>query len=263
MDNIYEVIFKEKGKKYFFCSDLDIKPNTAVIVETEKGLQYAKVLNKVMNVSIPKSEIKRIERIATDSDYNEYLKISKEAQKALNKARDLVKELNLEMNIINSSYTFDKKQLLFNFIADDRIDFRDLAKKLASLYKTRIELRQIGARDKAREIGGIGQCGRPLCCSSFLNQIDSVSMNMAKNQNLSLNPAKINGQCSRLLCCLTYEDAEYKSCSKGMPNIGQTVNTEYGKGQVVSVDVLNRKYKVLINNELQEIVLGFENESIK
>lgn len=263
MKNIYEVIFKEKGKKYFFCSDLDIKYGISVIVETEKGLQYAKVLNKVENVNIPENEIKSIQRIATKRDYNQYLDVCRDAKKALDKARELVTELKLDMNIINSSYTFDKKQLLFNFIADDRIDFRELAKKLASIYKTRIELRQIGARDKAKEIGGLGQCGRTLCCASFLNHIDSVSMNMAKNQNLALNPSKINGQCNRLLCCLTYEDELYTSCSKGMPNIGQTVNSEFGKGQVISINTLERKYKIMVNNEIYEIELGNIDESVK
>ena len=263
MKNIYEVVFKEKGKKYYFGSDLDIKNDTAVIVETERGLQYAKVVNKAEDVKIPIAEIKPIQRIANKKDYNQFLEVTKEAQEALEKARDIAQKLNLEMNIINSSYTFDKKQLLFNFIADDRIDFRELAKKLAGLYKTRIELRQIGARDKAKEIGGLGQCGRTLCCASFLNHIDSVSMNMAKNQNLALNPSKINGQCSRLLCCLTYEDEEYKKCSKGMPNVGQTVNTEYGKGQVISINTLERKYKVMIDNDIQEIELGFDDESSK
>lgn len=263
MKNIYEVVFKEKGKKYYFGSDLDIKYDTAVIVETEKGLQYAKVLDKATDVKIPVSEIKPIQKIANKKDYNQFLEVTKEAKQALDKARNIAQELKLDMNIINSSYTFDKKQLLFNFIADDRVDFRELAKKLASIYKTRIELRQIGARDKAKEIGGIGQCGRTLCCASFLNHIDSVSMNMAKNQNLALNPSKINGQCSRLLCCLTYEDEEYKKCSKGMPNVGQTVNTEFGKGQVISINTLERKYKVMVDNEIQEIELGFENESSK
>ena len=263
MKNIYEVVFKEKGKKYYFGSDLEIKYNTNVIVETEKGQQYAKVLEKITNVKIPESEIKPILRIANKKDYNQYLQVSKDAKDALDKAREIAQSLNLEMNIINSSYTFDKKQLLFNFIADDRIDFRELAKKLAGIYKTRIELRQIGARDKAKEIGGIGQCGRPLCCATFLNHIDSVSMNMAKNQNLALNPAKINGQCSRLLCCLTYEDEEYKRCSKGMPSVGQTLNTEYGKGQVIAINTLERKYKVMIENEVNEIELGNIDESIE
>ena len=149
-----------------------------------------------------------------------------------------------------------KKQLLFNFIADERVDFRELAKRLAGMYKTRIELRQIGARDKARNICGIGQCGRTLCCSTFLNHIDSVTMNMAKNQNIALNPSKINGQCGRLLCCLTYEDEEYARCQNGMPSVGQTVKTDDGSGKVISVDILKRKYKVDIDGNIKEIELG-------
>jgi cell fate regulator YaaT (PSP1 superfamily) len=175
---------------------------------------------------------------------------------SLENARNIAEELELDMNILDANYTLDRKQLLFNFIADERVDFRELAKRLASLYKTRIELRQIGARDKARTICGIGQCGRPLCCSTFLNHIDSVTMNMAKNQNIALNPSKINGLCGRLLCCLTYEDEEYTRCQKGMPNVGQTVKTEFGSGKVVSVDILNRKYKVDIDNVIREIELG-------
>lgn len=255
MKKIYEVVFKEKGKTYLFSHDSDIEFNTNVVVETEKGMQYAKVLNLANTVNIPEEDIKAIVRIATKKDYDTYLSNANEAGKALAKARELAKSLNLNMNIINSFYTLDKKQLLFNFIADDRIDFRELAKKLASLYKTRIELRQIGARDKAKEIGGIGQCGRQLCCSLFLNHIDSVSMNMAKNQNLALNPSKINGQCSRLLCCLTYEDEEYKRCSKGMPSVGQTVTIDEGKGQVVSINTLKREYKVLVDNNVIEVKL--------
>lgn len=263
MINIYDVVFKEKGKKYYFSSDLDIENNTSVIVETERGLQYAKAINKTTDNKVPKSEIKSIIRIATEEDYEKYLEISKEAKKALEKARRIAAELKLDMNIINNSYTFDKKQLLFNFIADERVDFRELAKRLANVYKTRIELRQIGARDKAREIGGIGPCGQPLCCSIFLNHIDSVSMNMAKNQNLALNPSKINGQCSRLLCCLTYEDDEYKRCSEGLPSVGQYVTTDYGKGQVISVNTLARKFKVIINDEIKEIIVKNESKKTK
>ena len=160
------------------------------------------------------------------------------------------------MKIINATYTFDRKQLIFNFLADERVDFRELAKRLASVYRTRIELRQIGARDKAREIGGVGSCGEKICCAKFLNHIESVSMNMAKNQGLALNPAKINGLCGRLLCCLTYEDEEYLACNKGMPDIGEYIETEKGKGPVISKDILNRSYKVLVNNEKIDISLG-------
>ena len=170
--------------------------------------------------------------------------------------------MSLNMNIIDATYNFDRTQLLFNFLADARVDFREYAKKLAQIYKTRIELRQIGARDKAKSIDGYGVCGRRLCCAGFLNHIDSISMNMAKNQNIALNPSKINGCCGRLLCCLTYEDEQYSCCRVGMPTVGKIVTLEQGEGKVISVDILNRKYKVLIGNEVKEIELD-NNESSK
>lgn len=263
MINIYEVVFKERGKKYFFKSNEDILEDSQVIVETEKGEQFGKIVNRIAfdQNKVPISEIKDILRIATDKDYDIYLKNCRDAVLALKKAKLLVKELNLEMDIINVVYTFDRKQLLFNFVADERIDFRELAKKLAAIYKTRIELRQVGARDKAREISGIGPCGQVLCCSNFLQHIDSVSMNMAKNQNVSLNPQKINGMCSRLLCCLTYEDEEYKRCNKGLPTVGQKITVEGELAQVIAVNILKRIVTVIIGNEKKEII--FPNEDVK
>ena len=259
MNNIYGVTLKTEGKIYYFNGvDLDIEKDSYVVVETEKGVQIGKLMYKADNdnVNIPIEEMKKILRIATEEDNSNYLKNLADAEKCLVKARSIAKELDLNMSILDACYTLDRKQLLFNFIADERIDFRELAKKLAASYKTRIELRQIGARDKARTICGIGQCGRTLCCSTFLNHIDSVTMNMAKNQNIALNPSKINGLCGRLLCCLTYEDDEYVRCGKGLPNVGQTVKTDFGKGKVVSVDILNRKYKVDIDGVIKEIELG-------
>lgn len=264
MSNIYGVTLKSEGKIYYFNGeDLEIEKNSYVVVETEKGIQYGKAIYKAQNdkINIPIEEMKKILRIATEDDYNTYLKNLKDATKCLEKARSIASELNLDMNILDASYTLDRKQLLFNFIADERVDFRELAKRLAGAYKTRIELRQIGARDKARTVCGIGQCGRTLCCSTFLNHIDSVTMNMAKNQNIALNPSKINGLCGRLLCCLTYEDEEYERCGIGMPNVGQTVKTEFGKGKVISVDILNRKYKVDLDGVIKEIVLDSEERS--
>jgi cell fate regulator YaaT (PSP1 superfamily) len=148
------------------------------------------------------------------------------------------------MNLIDGSFTLDRKQLLFHFTADSRIDFRELAKELASLYRTRIELRQIGIRDKARVVGGIGPCGRALCCTNFLYNFDSVSINMAKNQNIALNPTKINGSCGRLLCCLIFENDTYLEAKKGLPEIGQIMETDNGFGKVISVDILARTYRV-------------------
>lgn len=262
MHNIYGVVLRDEGKIYYFDGhDLEIEKDQHVVVNTEKGIQYAKVVQRIEEIKIPLSELKSIERIATDKDYDTYLKNLADADKALKKAKQLVKELELDMNILDVSYTLDKKQLLFNFVADERVDFRELAKRLAGIYKTRIELRQIGARDKARMICGIGQCGRTLCCSTFLNHVDSVTMNMAKNQNIALNPSKINGACGRLLCCLTFEDEEYTRCQQGMPAVGQTVKTEYGSGKVVSIDILKRKYKVDIDDVIREIQLDSEESS--
>lgn len=259
MNNIYGVTLKNEGKIYYFNGlNLEIDKNTYVIVNTEKGIQLGKVVSKIEQEKnkIPIEEMKEIIRISTDEDYENYLKNLVDAEKALDKSRQYVKELNLSMNILEANYTLDRKQLLFNFVADERVDFRELAKKLASTYKTRIELRQIGARDKARKVCGIGQCGRTLCCSTFLNHIDSVTMNMAKNQNIALNPSKINGLCGRLLCCLTYEDEEYARCQQGLPNVGETVKVDNGTGKVISVDILNRKYKVDCDGIIKEIVLG-------
>ncbi len=258
MSNVYGITLGSEGKIYYFNgNDLEIENDTKVVVETEKGIQLGKVMYKAEpeKVKIDVETMKNVIRVATDEDYDTYLKNLGDASKCLTKARNLVKELEMDMNILDANYTLDRKQLLFNFIADERVDFRELAKRLAALYKTRIELRQIGARDKARIICGIGQCGRTLCCSSFLNHIDSVTMNMAKNQGIALNPSKINGLCGRLLCCLTYEDEEYARCQKGLPSVGQTIKSEYGSGKVVSVDILNRKYKLDVDGVIREIEL--------
>lgn len=255
MNNIYGIILKNEGKIYYFNGkELEIEKDTYVVVETEKGIQLGKVTYKVdiQKINIPIEEMKPIVRIGTEEDYQTYLDNLSAVETCLQKARTIAKELHLNMNILDANYTLDRKQLLFNFIADERVDFRELAKRLASLYKTRIELRQIGARDKARTICGIGQCGRTLCCSSFLNHIESVTMNMAKNQNIALNPSKINGLCGRLLCCLTYEDEEYARCQNGLPSVGQTIKNELGMGKVVSVDILNRKYKVDFDGVMKE-----------
>lgn len=266
MNNVYGITLKAEGKIYYFNGDeLDIANNSYVVVETEKGIQLGKVICKIdqiEKINIPLEDMKKVIRISTDEDYDTYLTNLADSEKCLMKAKKLVKELELNMNLLDASYTLDRKQLLFNFIADERVDFRELAKKLAAIYKTRIELRQIGARDKARTINGIGQCGKTLCCSTFLNHIDSVTMNMAKNQNIALNPSKINGLCGRLLCCLTYEDEEYVRCGMGMPNVGQTVKVDNEKGKVISVDILNRKYKVDCDGIIKEIVLDSD-EGIK
>ena len=249
---VYSVIFKENGKNYNFNGDNDYNINDKVIVETEKGLQYGKI-NNILEEDFNENKYKNIVRLATNEDEERYYNLLKENKKALQKARELVTKFDLNMNIISAEFTFEKEQLIFNFVSDERVDFRELAKKLASLYHTRIELRQIGARDKAKEIGGCGICGQKLCCTRFLDHIDAISMNMAKNQNLALNPSKINGVCGRLLCCLQYEDEVYTEYSKKLPNVGDIVTTSSGEGKVVSVDILNKKCKVLVNGNKEEV----------
>jgi len=249
MENkVYGVLFKNNSKAYYFKSDLDIDIDTEVVVNTEKGEQYGKVVN-LLTDGFGDDEYKEIIRIATPEDTEIYYKNLKDADEALKKCKELVKELDLSMFVINAAYNFDRTQLLINFSADDRVDFRELARKLAAIYKTRIELRQIGARDKAKQVGGIGICGQKLCCANFLNQIDSISMNKAKNQNLALNPSKINGACGRLLCCLCYEDDEYTRCSKGLLHVGSTVIYQGVEATIVGVDILSRTYKIIFNDE--------------
>lgn len=250
MTKVYSVVFKENGKCYNFKSDASLNKDEKVIVDTENGLQLGKVNGEVDNVNF--SELKDVIRIATDEDYNLYLEHLKEAQEARLKCIEFVKQLDLKMNVLSARFAFDKTQLLFDFTADDRVDFRELAKKLASIYHTRIELRQIGARDKAKKIGGVGICGQELCCKRYLNKMDGISMTMAKNQNLALNPSKINGSCGRLMCCLAYEEDAYEQNIVGMPQIGHKINTPKGEGQVISVDILQRKYKVLVDGNKEE-----------
>ena len=253
---VYGINFKDNGKIYNFKSNFKCPINVTVIAQTEKGEQFGKVVKYLDEKELKNVDnLQEIIRISTKSDYDQYLRNLKEAEKALRDCRSLVSELKLEMKVINATFTFDRKQLIFNFLADERIDFRELAKKLDSIYRTRIELRQIGARDKAREIGGVGGCGGKICCANFLSHIDSVSMGMAKNQGLALNPSKINGLCGRLLCCLSYEDEEYLRCNEGMPEIGEYIETPSGKGQVVSKNILSQTYKVLVNNERIEMSL--------
>lgn len=256
MKNVVGVYFRPNDKVYFFNSNgIKFNDGDLVIVETERGLQLGTVLiGDIKNKEVLR-DMKPVIRVATRSDIKIWEKNKEDASKALLKAKTIANRLKLNMNILDASYTFDRNQLLFYFLADNRVDFREMAKELASIYKTRIELRQIGVRDKAREVSGIGQCGRELCCSCFLkDSMDSVTINMAKNQNLALNPTKINGQCGRLLCCLNYEDNVYTENREGLPNVGDEVVTSNGKGKVVSIDVLKRNYVVNIPDEGRETI---------
>ena len=246
---------------YYHVNDLKLNKNVTVIVEDDKTLRFGKVATKIYEMEKEKinKELGNIVRISTKKDYNQHLNNLKKAEEALNKCKKLVDKYNLDMRIMDAIYTFDQDQLIFHFYADSRVDFRDLAKDLANIYKTRIELRQIGVRDKAKKICGMGLCGQKLCCSRFLNEFESVSISMAKNQNLSLNPTKINGICGRLLCCLKYEDECYKECRKNLPNVGTMIDTDKIKGKVVSVDILKQKYTVSTENGNIEIDINGNN----
>ena len=247
--------FKDTGKTYYFkYDDLKLSKNLTVVVDTEKGEQFAKVvdpdINEIKNIDI--DNMKSVLRISSKNDYNTYMRNLKDAKEALEFAKKLIIEQDIEMRILDASFTLDRKQLTFNFIADERVDFRNLVKDIAAKYKTRIELHQMGVRDKSKEIGGLGQCGRELCCSKFLNGMETISINMAKNQNIALNPSKINGSCGRLLCCLAYEDDVYSDHRKDLPKVGQNVKTPDGEGRVISLDVLNKKYTVNIDGDKKE-----------
>ena len=247
MIEVVGIAFSKNKKVYYFSPNgMKIKKGINVIVKTERGLQFGTV--EISNTEIEESKIKsslaEVIRIASKKDYEKHLKNVEDAKTALKNCKALVEEYGLNMMILDANYTFDRSQLLFTFLADNRVDFRKLAKDLANTYKTRIELRQVGVRDKAKEIGGYGSCGRELCCSKFLCDFDSVSINMAKNQNIALNPTKINGVCGRLLCCLKYEDEFYKELVKKLPKIGKKVETEFGEGKVISTDILKQTYRV-------------------
>ena len=248
---IASVKVNDYGKtKYYDCNNLNLKKNLTVIVNTERGMEFGTVLDLF---DVDDSNYDKIVRIATKKDYLQHLKNINEAKLALDKCRQLAEKNNLKMVIIDATYNFDRSQLLFRFLADERIDFRNIARELGFRLKTRIELRQIGIRDKAKEIGGIGPCGRHLCCSTFLTSFDAVSISMAKNQGLALNPTKINGVCGRLLCCLNYENELYTELKKDVLEVGKKTFINGKEGKVISSEPLRGKYKVLIGDEIIEV----------
>ncbi|MEG1596934.1 MAG: regulatory iron-sulfur-containing complex subunit RicT [Bacilli bacterium] len=252
MTRIAGISYQNNGQIFYFDStEYDLKKYNTVIVETEKGIQYGYVTVATFESVKNKEEFNKILRVTTKEDDKIYQKNIELAKETLIGARKIAEECKLNLRIIDASYNFERTQLLFKFLADTRVDFRELVKKLAYLYKTRIELRQIGVRDKAKEIGGIGPCGRELCCSKYLTDFTSVSINMAKNQNIALNPNKINGVCGRLMCCLNYEDEMYNDLKKGMLSLGMMVDIEEGYGRIVNVDIFNKKYMVEVRDKGQ------------
>ena len=251
MKNIIGVRFKKLGKIYFFNpKGLKVKKGDKVIVETAQGDEYGEVMipNRLIQDEKIIAPLKKVIRIANNRDHKHYEECRKKEKEAFKVCGKKIKEHKLDMVLTDVEYKFDDSKILFYFTAEGRIDFRDLVKDLAAIYKTRIELRQIGVRDEVKKIGGNGVCGRELCCCSFLSDFETVSIKMAKEQNISLNPSKISGNCGRLMCCLKYESEVYEDKLKRLPNIGAIVKTEDGEGEVDSIETLKEKVRVKIKD---------------
>lgn len=251
MKNIIGVRFKKLGKIYFFNpKNLKVRKGDKVIVETVQGEEYGEVMipNRLVEDEKIIAPLKKVVRIATYKDHKHYEECRKKEEEAFKLCLKKIKEHGLDMTLTDVEYKYDNSKILFYFTADGRIDFRDLVKDLASVYKTRIELRQIGVRDEVKRIGGNGVCGRELCCCSFLSDFETVSIKMAKEQNISLNPSKISGNCGRLMCCLKYENDVYEEKLKRLPNIGAIVKTPDGEGEVDAIETLKEKVRVKIKD---------------
>ena len=260
MTKVIGVRFRTAGKVYFFDpGKLEIKQGDHVIVETARGIEYGTVIGAPREVEDDKvvQPLKSVLRIANQKDDEQEASNRKKEKDAFKICLEKIRKHGLQMKLIDAEYTFDNNKVLFYFTADGRIDFRELVKDLAAVFKTRIELRQIGVRDETKILGGIGICGRPLCCHTHLSEFAPVSIKMAKEQNLSLNPTKISGVCGRLMCCLKNEEETYEELNKKLPNVGDYVTTDDGlKGEVQSVNVLRQLVKVIVDvgdeKEIQE-----------
>ncbi|PEK09480.1 stage 0 sporulation protein [Bacillus toyonensis] len=256
MTVLYDVVgvrFKKAGKVYYFDpNQFHISENEFVIVETVRGIEYGKVVitKKQVDENDVVLPLKKVIRIANENDRTIVDENKHAAKEAYQVCQQKVVEHNLDMKLVDVEYTFDRNKIIFYFTADGRIDFRELVKDLAAIFRTRIELRQIGVRDEAKMLGGIGPCGRMLCCSTFLGDFEPVSIKMAKDQNLSLNPAKISGLCGRLMCCLKYENDEYEAAKEQLPDLDQRIQTPHGTGRVIGLNILERLIQVeLVDKE--------------
>ncbi|WP_313802472.1 stage 0 sporulation family protein [Cytobacillus sp.] len=263
MYDVVGVRFKKAGKIYYFDpGGLTISKDDFVIVETVRGVEYGRVVvapKKVdeHDVVLP---LKKVLRIADQKDRMIVEENKQAAKEAYEVCCEKVNTHQLDMKLVDVEYTFDRNKVIFFFTADGRVDFRELVKDLAAIFRTRIELRQIGVRDEAKMLGGIGPCGRMLCCSTFLGDFDPVSIKMAKDQNLSLNPTKISGLCGRLMCCLKYENDEYEAAKEQLPDIGEWIETPDGPGKVVGLNILERVLQVDVTS--QERVLEYTHDEI-
>ncbi len=252
MIKVAGIRFKHVGKVYYFSpGNLDLPKGENVIVETSKGVEFGTVVLEPKEVedSLVVSPLKEIIRIATDNDKDIIKKNEIKEKEAYVICYEKIKKHKIAMKLVGVDYTFEGNKILFHFTAEGRVDFRELVKDLASVFRTRIELRQIGIRDEAKILGGVGICGRRLCCNSFLDEFQPVSIKMAKDQNLSLNPTKISGICSRLMCCLRYEHEAYQDLIKNSPGIGSLVTTADGKGEVISVSLLKGNVRVKLQKD--------------
>lgn len=266
MVKVVGVRFKSAGKIYYFDpGELEIETNSNVIVETARGVEFGEVVVPVREV--PESEVvaplKPVIRVATEEDKKHAEENKAKEQDAFNICLKKISDHNLDMKLIDVEYTFDNNKVLFYFTADGRVDFRELVKDLASVFKTRIELRQIGVRDEAKMMGGIGVCGRVLCCNSFLGEFQPVSIKMAKEQCLSLNPTKISGTCGRLMCCLKYEQEAYEEIIRRVPKVGAIVNTPEGQGVVMEISMLKEIIKVKMDKGNETDLKVYHSSEIK
>ena len=261
MINIVGVRFKNAGKIYYFDSvDFEIEKDMDVVVETARGLEYGTVVvgKKEIDEESLVSPLKPIIRIATEEDTKIYKENKEKAKETFELCLQKIKEHELTMYLIDCEYTFDRNKLIFYFTAEGRIDFRELVKDLAAIFKTRIELRQIGVRNEAKSIGGLGPCGRSLCCSSWLGDFQPVSIKMAKDQSLSLNPTKISGICGRLFCCLKYEHDVYVEAIEKVPPVGAIVKVDGNKGKVIETNPLLEQAKVEFNDKTIRVCMKDE-----
>ena len=267
MTKVIGVRFREAGKVYYFApGELDIKRDQHVIVETARGLEYGTVVLGVSEVDDSKvvQPLKAVIRIATKQDDEKEANNRRKEQEALPICKEKIEKRNLPMKLINAEYTFDNSKILFYYFSDGRVDFRELVKDLAAVFHTRIEMRQVGVRDEAKLRGGIGICGRPLCCNTYMADFSPVSIKMAKEQNLSLNATKISGVCGRLMCCLKNEEETYEELNRNLPNVGDevTILAENKKGQVQSVNVLRQLVKVIVEVDDEKELREYKPEEL-
>ena len=267
MKKIVGVRFRTAGKVYYFDPiDFEIKKGDHVIVETARGVEYGTVVGEPREVNDKEIQqpLKPVLMIASERDDEQEKKNKEKEKEAFTICLEKIKKHNLEMKLIDAEYTFDNNKVLFYFTADGRIDFRELVKDLASVFKTRIELRQIGVRDETKIRGGIGICGRPLCCHTHQSDFIPVSIKMAKEQNLSLNPTKISGVCGRLMCCLKYEEDTYEELNRKLPGVGDYVTTSDGlKGEVVGVNVLRQLVRVVVEEGDEKEIHEYKAEELR